>query len=349
MRSFDYRSLPQELLSPRIMNLVSEIHEYRGKQDLYIAQKPEVLATLCDVAKIQSTGSSNTIEGIRTTDARLRDLMNENVAPRNRDEEEILGYRDVLTIIHESYDAIPVTPNYILQLHKILYAHGRLSFGGRWKDSNNAIVEIDANGNRHVRFKPTPAIAVPNAMDEICQAYNDAIAAGEIDPLLLTALFTLDFVCIHPFNDGNGRMSRLLTLLLLYRSGYLVGKYVSIEREIERSKELYYDALQACSPGWNEGTNATLPFVYYLLWCIANAYEKFANRAEGLMLARRSKSQRVEDTVRQHLGNISKAQILDANPDISMATVEKALAQMLSQGKIAKVGAARATKYHWVG
>ena len=349
VRHFDYIHTPQELLTEHTMATIALLHEFKGRQNLYLEQEPEKLETLCEVAKIQSTDASNRIEGIFTTNSRLKALMEEKAMPRNRAEQEIVGYRDVLALIHENYDAIDITPNVILQLHRNLYRHTEYSFGGKWKDSDNAIVEVDAGGNQHVRFRPMPAIAVPRAMEDLCQAYRDAVSAQHIDPLILASLFTFDFVCIHPFNDGNGRMSRLLTLLLLYKSGYLVGKYISIEHEIERSKETYYEALRACSPGWSEETNEYGPFVDYLLGCCVGAYRTFEDRVEGLVFTKKSKTARIEATLRNSIVPLARADLLAANPDVSEITVTRALSALLKAGKIEKIGAGRATKYRWVG
>ena len=348
MRTFDYTELPKELYTTSIMNMVSTIHEHKGRQDLYIDQKPNELSILCDVAKIQSTDASNRIEGIVTSNKRLSEIMQEKVAPRNRAEEELAGYRDALSLIHESYDAIPVTPNYILQLHKILYAQGKMSFGGKWKDSDNAIIEIDADGNKRERFRPLPAIVTPDAMEQLCSAYKRALSAGDIDPLLLIAMFVFDFVCVHPFNDGNGRMSRLLTLLLLYQNGYLVGKYVSIEHEIEKSKDTYYEALQASSAGWSEGVNDYLPFVSYFLWVVAHTCDVFEERVSGLITNKVPKPKRVEAALERSIRDLSKRDILTQCPDISEITVERTLAELLRAGKIQKIGGGRGTKYRWI-
>ena len=349
MRVFDYSRLPDDLLTEEIINSVSLLHEHRGRQSLFLEQRADELQALCDIAKIQSTGASNRIEGIFTSEKRLRELVHESIAPKSRAEEEIIGYRDVLNLIHESHDAIPVTPNSILQLHQILFRPTAYSIGGKWKDSDNAIVEIDAQGKQHIRFRPLPAVAVPNAMEQLCSTYNEAMAAGKIDALLLAALFTFDFICIHPFNDGNGRMSRLLTLLMLYRSGYLVGKYVSIEHEIERTKETYYEALQASSAGWDENKNDSLPFVSYQLGCIISACRIFEERLEGVAIGKMSKPERIEAFMKRSIGKVTKADILKACPDISPTTANRALADLLSRGLIEKLGAGRGSGYRWIG
>lgn len=348
MREFDYSHTPQELLTESIVSSIAFLHEHKGRQALFIEQRPTELELLCEIARIQSTGASNRIEGISTTGNRLSALMCEDVAPRNRDEQEIVGYRDVLSLIHESYDAIDITPNVILQLHRILYKPTDYSFGGRWKDSDNVIREILADGTQRIRFVPTPAIAVPDAMEQLCNTYNQAISAEIVDPLLLAAMFTFDFVCIHPFNDGNGRMSRLLMLLMLYRSGYLVGKYVSIEHEIEKTKESYYETLQASSTNWNEGTNTYLPFVSYFLGCLISTSRTFEERLEGVVYNRIPKPRRIETLLERSIGDVSKSEILSQCPDISPTTANRTLSSLLKDGKIQKIGGGRGTKYRWI-
>ena len=345
MRTFDYTRIPQGLMQPDIVNMVSAIHEYKGKQELYLEAKADVLETMCEIARIQSTDASNRIEGIFTSNKRLNDLMAQKTEPKSRNEAEIAGYRDVLATIHNSYDYIDVKPGVILQLHRNLYRHTQSGFAGNWKDSDNAIVEFDAQGNQTVRFKPLPAIATPDAVAKLCEAYDKALDKGTYDPLLLACLFTFDFICIHPFNDGNGRMSRLLTLLLLYRSGYLVGKYVSIEMEIEATKETYYEALQQSSPGWIEGENNYVPIVRYLLGVILAAYHDFEDRMQGLTVSKLTKAERIEAVFSRKVGKVTKADIQAECPDISQTTVERTLKSLLDSGKITKVGSGRATGY----
>lgn len=345
MHTFDYSILPGELMEPEVANLVSTIHEFKGKQDLFVEARSDVLDTLCQVAKVQSTEASNRIEGINTSNSRLNKLMAEKTTPRNRAEEEIIGYRDALSTIRESYDHIDVKPSVILQLHRDLYRYTSTSHGGRWKNSDNAIVESDGHGGYNVRFSPLPAVATPEAMDELCKAFDDAIRANRYDPLLLACMFTFDFICIHPFNDGNGRMSRLLTLLLLYRSGYLVGKYISLEKAIERSKKTYYEALRTSSDGWHDDTNSYAPFVRYLLGIVLGAYRDFSDRVENLSVGRKSKAERVADVFERRVGKVTKADILAECPDISMTTVERTLKELLENGHIEKIGKGRATGY----
>ena len=345
MKTFDYTCIPQDLMQPDIIKTISAIHEYKGRQELYLEAKTDVLGTMCEIARIQSTDASNRIEGIFTSNKRLNELMAQKTEPKSRNEAEIAGYRDVLATIHDSYDYIDLKPGVILQFHRNLYRHTQSAFAGNWKDSDNAIVEFDAQGNQTVRFKPLPAIATPDAVAMLCEAYDNALRKGTYDPLLLACLFTFDFICIHPFNDGNGRMSRLLTLLLLYRSGYLVGKYVSIEHEIEATKETYYEALQQSSPGWNEGKNTYAPIVRYLLGVILAAYHDFEDRVQGLAVGKPTKAERIEAIFSRKVGKVTKADIQAEYPNISQTTVERTLKSLLDSGKIAKIDSGRATGY----
>ncbi len=282
MRIFDYRKTPEKLLTPEIVQMIASIHEHKGKQELFLEANQDELKTLLEVAMIQSTGASNRIEGIYTTDKRLKELVSQKAEPRNRSEEEIAGYREVLAMIHESYEYIVPRSNMILQLHRDLYSFSRGAVGGNYKNSDNLIAEIDAEGHEKVRFIPVPAFQTAEAVEELCNRFWEAWEADYIDKLILIPMFVLDFLCIHPFNDGNGRMSRLLTLLLFYKAGYIVGKYISMEMLIEKTKETYYEALQASSGNWHENENAYEPFVRYYLGVTLKAYNEFENRVEHL-------------------------------------------------------------------
>lgn len=345
MRDFDYQHLPDSLLTPEICGLLAAIHEYRGKQELYTAAKQDVLDDLLEVAKIQSTAASNRIEGIFTSHTRLKQLVAEKVSPHNRNEQEIAGYRDVLTTIHENYDYIPITPNSILQLHRDLYSFLPAGMGGNWKNTENIIAETQQDGTQLIRFRPVSAFETPEAMEHLCRNYREAIGERRHDPLLLLLLFIFDFLCIHPFNDGNGRMSRLLTLLLLYQNRYLVGKYISLESLIERTKDVYYEVLQQSSFGWQEGKNDYKPFVMYGLEIILKGYRDFEKRVKHLLNAKVTKAQRIRQLFDQSIGKLTKADILAHCPDISVAMVEKTLKELLDSGVIAKIGSGRTTAY----
>ena len=349
MRAFSFKAEYNQLLTPEVVAYLTQIHEYKGRQNLFIEAKADALSNLLEVAKIQSTEASNRIEGIITTDDRLKKIVREKTMPQNRKEKEIAGYRDVLTTIHESHDYIPPKPSVILQLHRDLYKFSDKSIGGSFKNSDNVIAEELPDGQRIVRFEPVPAWETPEAITALCNAFEEAMRDTELDPLLLIPIFILDFLCIHPFNDGNGRISRLLTLLLLYRSGYIVGKYISIEKLISDTKETYYEALQASSYNWRKGTNDYTPFVTYMLGILLAAYRDFESRIELLTIKGLSKPGRVRAIIKNHLGKITKSEIMAKCPDISQITVQRALADLLKSGEITKLSGGRYTAYVWNG
>lgn len=347
MREFNFKTEYNKLLTPEVVAYLTQIHEYKGQQNLFIEAKADALANLLEVAKIQSTEASNRIEGIITTDDRLKKIVRDKTMPKTRGEKEIAGYRDVLATIHESHDYIPPKPSIILQLHRDLYKFSGKAIGGSFKNSDNVIAEELLDGQRIVRFEPVPAWETPEAVTALCNAFEEAMRDTELDPLLLIPMFILDFLCIHPFNDGNGRMSRLLTLLLLYRSGYIVGKYISIEKLISDTKETYYEALQASSYNWHEGTNDYALFVTYMLGILVAAYRDLESRIELLTTKGLSKPDRVREIIKNHLGKITKSEIMAQCPDISQITVQRALADLLKSGEITKLGGGRYTSYTW--
>ncbi len=345
MREFDFKASAAKLLTNDVVNMLGYIHEHKGQQNLFIEAKADVLTHLLEIAKIQSTEASNRIEGIYTSDERIKALVQEKSAPRNRNENEIAGYRDVLATIHENYDYIPPRANVILQLHRDLYQYSGMGIGGHFKNTDNVIEEELEDGTKRVRFRPATAFETLDMIENLCNQFLREVDRGEVDPLLLIPMFILDFLCIHPFNDGNGRMSRLLTLLLLYRSGYIVGKYISIEMLIEKTKDTYYDALQASSTGWHDGTNDYMPFVSYTLGIIKSAYKMFSERVEHLTTKGISKPKRVRQFIENKLGKVTKKDIMDACPDISATTIERTLGDLVKDGTIIKIGNGRGTGY----
>lgn len=344
MRKFDYSHLKKYTWDIETVNYLSLIHEEKGKQILYLRHNHQELEKLVDIAKIKSTESSNAIEGIRTTNTRLKQLMDERTTPRNRNEKEIAGYRDALNVVHESFQYIPLTPSYILQLHKIMIAHTEASYGGKFKNVQNYISGTDIDGNTFTLFTPLAPYETPEAIKELCNAYNRAIGEGVVDPLILIPIFIHDFLCIHPFIDGNGRMSRLLTILLLYRSGYYIGKYISLEAKIAENKDRYYDALSQSQKGWHEGKDDPIPFVKYLLGTITAAYRDFEDRAQ-LVSEKLSSLEMVRRAVLNIIGRFTKADILEQCPSISSATVERSLKKLCEEGSISKNGKGRSTYY----
>ena len=345
MRFFDYSKLKNMQFDSTIINLLTSIHEAKGRQELYLAKQPEELNRLVEIAKVQSIDASNSIEGIRTTDTRLKQLVLEKTTPKNRDEEEITGYRDALNAIHESFEYIPLTPNYILQLHGIMYKHVKgNNFGGTFKNSQNYIQSIDNQGNPYVIFTPLPPYETAPAIESLCDAYNKTIDDGIVDPLILIPVFVHDFLCIHPFRDGNGRMSRLLTTLLLYRSGFYVGKYISLEAIIAKIKDLYYDALSESQDGWHEGSDDPTPFIKYLLSIIDMAYKDFEERLE-IVHKKLNANELVELAFEKKIGKIKKSDIAELCPNLSVSAVEKGIAKLLADGKVEKLGNGKNTFY----
>ena len=342
MRNFEFRREYENLLTPDIVDLIAHIHEYKGQQKLFIEANQDALSELLEIAKIQSTEASNRIEGIITTEDRLKKIVKDKTTPKNRSEREIAGYRDVLNTIHESYDYITVRPGMILQLHRDLYKFSGSGIGGNFKNSDNVIAETLLDGTSRIRFKPIPA-----SVTALCNAFNDAVNTREMDPLLLIPIFILDFLCIHPFNDGNGRMSRLMTLLTLYRAGYLVGKYISIEKMIADSKETYYEVLQESSYDWHDEMNDYAPFVRYMLGMIVGAYREFSSRVELLTNRNLSKPDRIREIIKNSLGKMTKTEIMAKCPDISQVTVQRTLKDLLKNNEIIKIGGGRYTAYVW--
>ena len=347
MRSFDYSKKWESLLIPDIVSLLMQIHEYKGKQSLFIEAKPDILTQLVEIAKIQSTEASNRIEGIYTSEDRLKALVKDKTTPKTRNEQEIAGYRDVLNTIHENHDYITIRPNMILQLHRDLYKFEGYDIGGKYKYADNIIEEEDERGNKHIRFKPLAAWETPEAIQNLCDTFENEAGNGKIDQLLLIPMFILDFLCIHPFKDGNGRMSRLLTLLCLYRADYIVGKYISIEHLIEKTKDNYYEALRESSVKWHEDENSYIPFVKYMLGVIVAAYRDFSERVQVLTTVDLSKPERIKMLIQSEYGEITKSQIMERCPDISQITVQRSLADLLESGDIIKIGGGRYTKYVW--
>lgn len=342
MRRFNFAILKDKKWDNEIVNYLSLIHEAKGKQSLYMKQKPDGLNKLVEIAKIQSTESSNLIEGIRTTETRLRQLMSEKTTPRNRDEKEIAGYRDALNVVHENFEYIPLTPNYILQLHKIMFSHTDSSFGGSFKNVQNYISATNADGVAYTLFTPLAPYETSTAMQELCDEFNRIIGEGKIDPLIVIPIFIHDFLCIHPFIDGNGRMSRLLTTLLLYRSGYEVGKYISLEAKIAKDKDAYYDALLKSQNGWHEEKDDPTAFIKYLLGTIISAYRDFEDRINILS---ESSLETVKNAVQSKIGKFTKRDITDICPSISASTVERHLKKLCAEGVITKLGGGRSTFY----
>ena len=344
MRNFNYSEIRNQKWDSDILGLIAAIYKEAGRQEMFLKQKPQELEKLVEIAKIQSTEASNAIEGIITTSTRIKQLVEEKTTPKNRDEQEIAGYRDVLNIIHDSFDAIPISQNYILQLHKILYSHMNNPMGGRTKGVQNYISATYPDGHVETLFTPLSPFETPEALDKICQEYNRVIGNMEVEPLIVIPIFIHDFLCIHPFNDGNGRMSRLLTTLLLYRNGFYVGKYISLEAKIARNKDLYYSALSQAQHGWHEGTEDVVPFIKYLLGTILAAYKDFEDRF-SLVETKLPALEMVRQASMYKIGRFNKQDIRELCPTLSNSSIEKAFRDLIALGEIQKEGKGKGTCY----
>ena len=361
MRVFDYSKYRDFKWDNEILNYLSRIHEYNGKQELFSRQKPVELGRLVEVARVQSVESSNRIEGIVTTSSRMGQIVHEKTAPRNRDEKEIAGYRDVLNTVHGSHNYIPVSGNTILQLHRDLMKYSDSGSGGTYKASQNYLMETRADGTEYIRFTPVKPYETAPCIDSICENYRKSVEDGSVDPLLMIPVFIHDFLCIHPFHDGNGRMSRILTLLLLYRSGYEVGKYISIEMHIEKTKNAYYDALEKASQNWHEAKDDPTPFIKYMLGVVLACYREFEERVSILrettvisttksgkarsVTVKSSAYDVVKAAVDTQIGKFTKREIANICPSISEKSVELAIKKLLDEGYVEKHGSGRTTFY----
>lgn len=344
MRAFNYSAISEQKWDSELLGLISAIYKEVGKQELFLKQRPEELDKLVEIAKVQSTEASNAIEGIVTTSTRFRQLVEEKTMPKNSSEKEISGYRDVLKLIHENYEVLPVTRNYILQLHKILYGYANNPMAGQTKNVQNYISTTHPDGHIETLFTPLAPYETPEALDRICEEYNRVIGNMELEPLIAIPVFIHDFLCIHPFNDGNGRMSRLLTTLLLYRNGFYVGKYISLEAKIAKNKDLYYDALAESQKGWHEGTENAVPFIKYLLGTILSAYKDFAERV-SLVETKLSALEMVRRASQNKIGRFNKQDIRELCPTLSDSSIEGAFRKLVASGELQKKGSGKNTCY----
>ena len=318
--------------------------ESLGKQKLYIQQRPEILKGLQTIAAVESTDSSNRLEGIIAPQARIKALVNDRAEPRDRSEQEIAGYRDAMELIHQAGKNMPVTSNVILQLHSRLYSY-MPEEGGHWKTTDNEIVEKDADGNiTRVRFKAVPAIATPQAMQDLAENHDKALKDGR-DPMVVIPLFVLDFLCIHPFRDGNGRVSRLLTGQLLYRAGYDVGRYISLEKRFLETSETYYETLETSSQGWHDNQHDAMPWVRYFWGVILSAYREFEQRVGNIESGSGSKSKRVREAVERKVVPFKSADLKKEVPDVSRDTIRMVLREMKKEGRIRSEGHGRGVRW----
>lgn len=346
MKKFDYQTLNHLEMNNEIVNKLTTIYQLRGETSSYEIDYHEELKKLVAVAKIQSTDSSNRIEGIYTSDSRLNKIMSDKVEPHDRDEREIAGYRDVLNLIHENYRYIPISKNTILSMHNMLFKYAGDAWGGHFKDINNKIVAKYADGHEEIRFNPPEAFIVPELITQLCDEYNKAVQAGKISPLVLSAAFVFDFVSIHPFRDGNGRMSRLLMLLTMYQLGFEVGKYISLEKIIEESKDSYYNVLAASSKNWNENKNDYAPFINYYLGVVIKAYRELIERMGIVHNPKQLKADKlILKMLQQQLKPLSRAELVELIPRYSQTTIQRNLKKLKDENKIQTIGKGKNIKY----
>ena len=348
MRSFEHGYLLETPVSQSMLMAVRAIGEFKGRQALYAEQSPEVLATLRRVAVVQSTESSNRIEGITVDAGRLQALVGRKSTPRDRPEQEVAGYRDILAAIHAGSEKLKPSNRLLLDWHRTLYRYTGIK-GGAWKAQDNAILEVRPDGRQVIRFRPVSAAATPDFMARLMELHAEDLAAGKTEPLLRIASFILDFECVHPFTDGNGRMGRLLTLLLLYQAGYEVGRYISLERIIEESKETYYEALNKSSQGWHDGAHDLRPWWEYFLGTLTAAYKEFESRVGTVTGARGAKRAMVRSAVERMAGKFTVADLRRACPGVSYPTLQRALADLRREGLVRCLGRGPDTQWERIG
>lgn len=348
MKSFEHGYLLETPISHALLISMRALGEYRGRQGLYTEQFPEILETLRQVAMIQSTESSNRIEGITVLPDRLADLVTRKTKPRDRSEQEVAGYRDVLASIHANHDRMKLSADLILDWHRMLYRYTGEN-AGQWKSQDNAILEVRPDGRQVVRFKPVSAVGTPKFMDRLVRHLNDALGEGRTDPLLLIASFVFDFECVHPFKDGNGRIGRLLTLLLLYQSGYEAGRYIGLERIVEESKETYYEALFQSSQRWHDGDHDLRPWWEYFLGMLTAAYKEFEARVGTLTSARGAKREMVRNAIERLPARFKLADLQRACPGVSHPTLKRALTDLKSEGRLRCLGRGRDAQWERKG
>ena len=344
MHRFDYLFLEQELLPAGLVGTAEAIGSLKARAAERKNANRAVLSSLEHIARVQSVKGSNALEGIITTDKRIEAIVNQNSSPLNHNESEIAGYRDALALVHEGHLTMDLRETDIQHLHEVMLSYTPEP-GGRFKNGDNAIIETRSDGSRALRFEPVSATETPEVMNQLVLAYRQAVSSYSVNRILLIPCVVLDFLCIHPFWDGNGRISRLLSLLLLYKSGFDVGKYVSFEQQINQTRDAYYDALLECSQGWHDNTNSYLRFIQYFATTLLACYKELDKRFVTVATGRGAKGQRIEQAVLSSLLPISKQEIAAVLPDVSVTTIEAVLGKLVREGHIQKTGSGPATRY----
>jgi len=347
MRRYDYSFIKDLKVNTGTVSLTNKIETSRMKQRERKNEHPNAFIALESKAKVQSVKGSNAIEGIITTDKRIEEIVNENSAPLNHDEMEIAGYRDVLNLIHNEHGSLDIEEEFILNIHRAMMSYTPQG-GGSYKTQDNVVISINELGVRSVRFKPVTHEETPEAMGQMILAYIDARDDAGIDPLILIPCFILDFLCIHPFSDGNGRISRLLSLLLMYKSGIDAGRYISFEEQINKTKDRYYESLRRSSAEWHTNGNDYVPFIENFIFTLFICYKELDRRFEVVGDKKVNKGNRIEAVVKSSIGPVSKKEIGILLPDISPTTIESKLSELQKHGKIRKTGSYKDARYLWV-
>lgn len=340
LKSLDRTFLEQQAIPLEMGGLLQTIGELKGRQDLYRNQTPQTLESLRQSAIVESTESSNRIEGITLPPARFKELMARPSQPRDLSEAEILGYRNILSQIHVQPARFILDQATVKLFHREIYAQSAVT-GGKYKTRDNTIEERLSDGRWVTRFIPVAARETPHYMKALCDRFNVLNAQGHISPLLLIPAFILDFLCIHPFMDGNGRVSRLLTVLLLHQADYVVGRYISIERLTEESKETYYEVLRTSSEGWHEGRHRLRPWWEYSLSILIKAYREFERRVGAIAKARGAKTAFIEDAIDRMPAVFGIGDIERACPSVSRDMIRVVLNRFRDEGKLSCKGTGR--------
>ncbi len=341
---YSFQNINKEIKLPlAVVWMMNSISEYKGKEELYTKQSPQVLKALVEMAMIESVESSNRIEGVTVDRERLKPLVIGHSKPRDRSEEELAGYRKALDLIHKKYDSLVISPQIIQELHRL----SRLDAGdaGQWKEKNNEIIKKHPNGRVEIIFTPMEANKVPDAMKQLCLQYQNSLTQSKYPPLYAIACLILDFLSIHPFRDGNGRVSRLLTLLVLYQNGFGVGKYISLERIVEQSKESYYESLNKSSQGWYKAKHDVMPWFHYFLGTIVSAYKEFEQRAGQLKPGRGAKTEIVRQAILNQHGEFSISAIERECHGVSRDMVRVVFRQLQEEKEIMCLGKGKSARW----
>ncbi len=355
MRELTYDTTLQKLFTPSMVATLTKIHEGKGILPIASVTGHDTLDKLNEIAKTRSTGASCRLEGIKITEKHLRELLEDRAKTQSDTDNVVMGYRYVLETIDKTFNILRISPAIILQLHGDLFRFSNnVRNAGKWRGGDRAramsygqspYVQPESPKRYHgIRTDMVDATDIPTQMRELCNAYNNAVRDETYSPLLVSILFILDFVCIQPFEQGTGQMARLLSLLMFNKNDFTVGRYISIDAEIEASQDTYFAALKESAKDWATGENDYLPFVEYMLNVLLKCYEELGERTSALSVRGSN-----EKTIRRYFQSIdepvSKIEILEANPMMSQKTLERILQKMQREHSIDKVGAARATKY----